>query len=253
MVYLCFWNQKLKIMEKIKVKTSFNRLLTEEKTKSFDVVVKSLQDEAKRFLLNDTIVLNGICIRPKEIEVYYYKENKFDDNSVHQNELQRNNKNHFYIHRWGIRKTDSYKGGNYPGIDFVISNDKNIYYSYLIRSAIINNEPIVGPHKVLEKIIKECNISCKEIEKTPIEIVPNKISCDVLFSGRINLGKLVSKKYKECKLRAVACDEYFRGNKYPQKEKMIIDFISEKQMTKVQAVEYAKEKLGYLPSKLREL
>ncbi|MBR7035478.1 MAG: hypothetical protein IKI25_06965, partial [Bacteroidales bacterium] len=57
------------------------------------------------------------------------------------------------------------------------------------------------------------------------------------------------KEYSECNLRAVACDEYFRGNKYPQKEKMIIDFISEKQMTKVQAVEYAKEKLGYLPSK----
>ncbi|MBR4690039.1 MAG: hypothetical protein IKO90_06210 [Bacteroidales bacterium] len=240
-------------MEKIKVKTSFNRLLTEEKTKSFDVVVKSLQDEAKRFLLNDTIVLNGICIRPKEIEVYYYKKNKFDDNSVHKNELQRNNKNHFYIHRWGTEKTDSYKGGNYPGIDFVISDDENTYYSYLIRSAIVKNELIVGPHKVLESIIKECKMTYEDIEKTSVEIVQNKIFCDVLFSSRINLGKTVFKEYSECNLRAVACDEYFRGNKYPQKEKMIIDFISEKQMTKVQAVEYAKEKLGYLPSKIREL
>ena len=218
---------------------------------NFEDFVKRLQKEAEHFLLNDTLLLNSICIRPKEIEVYYYQENKFDDNSVHQNELQRNNKNHFYIHRWGKGKTDSYKGGNYPGIDFVISDDENTYYSYLIRSAIIDNEPIVGPHKVLEKI--ESKISRKEIEKTPIEIVHDKISCDVFFSTRINLGKHVLKEYKECKLRAVACDDYFRGNKYPQKEKMITEFIFEKQMNKVQGSEYAKEKLGYLPSKICEL
>lgn len=224
-----------------------------ENFKNFEDFVKRLQKEAEHFLLNATLVLNGICIRPKEIEVYYHKKNEFEDNSVHRNELQRNNRNHFYIHRKGIEKTDSYKGGNYPGIDFVISDDENTYYSYLIRSAIVNNELIIGPHKVLETIKKECKILYEEIEKTHVEIVHNKISCDVLFSSRINLGKLVFKEYKECKLRAVACDDYFRGNKYPQKEKMITEFIFEKQMNKVQGSEYAKEKLGYLPSKICEL
>lgn len=219
-------------------------------------IIKKLQNEAAHFLTESKLMVSGLAILPKEIEVYYYKEGDFEDSSVHRNILQQNNQNHFYIHRWGIKKEDSYKGGNYPGIDFVLSNEKDIYYSYLIRSAVVDNDIHVGPHKVLEAIIDKSGLTTNELESSPIEILPNSISCDVLFSSRINLGKN-AQEFSDYKLRAVLCDEWFGRKKYPAKEKMVVDFLTEKvrlqNMTPQQAMEYANKKLGYIPSSIRAL
>ena len=73
-------------------------------------LIKTLQTNAKKFITENKLDLNGLIIEPKEIEVYYYKEGVFEDNSVHRNELQAANSNHFYIHRMGIKRTDTYKG-----------------------------------------------------------------------------------------------------------------------------------------------
>lgn len=55
-------------------------------------------------------MLKGVSVLPKEIEVYYYKNGQFEDTSVHRNDLQKNNKNHFYVHRRGTTQSDKYKG-----------------------------------------------------------------------------------------------------------------------------------------------
>ena len=214
--------------------------------------VKWLQDEAARFLTQQ-LKLNDVLIQPKEIEVYFYKKDVFEDNSVHRNELQQNNRHHFYIHRNGIKRVDSYKSGNRPGLDFVISDESFIYYSYLFRSAVVNEKLFIGPNKVLEAIKSASRLSMQEIEATPIEIISNTESCHVLFSSRVHLGKAVLDSYRNYKLRAVACDDSFREAKYPGKEKMVVDFIIEKKMTKDQAIEFAKEKLDYIPSVLWQL
>lgn len=60
-----------------------------------------LQNDAIQFVSQIKLILNGAVIIPKEIEVYYYKEGEFSDESVHRNELQQNNMNHFYVHRNG--------------------------------------------------------------------------------------------------------------------------------------------------------
>ena len=216
-------------------------------------VVLRLQNEAKQLLQKSKLVFWGVDIILKEIESYYFEDGEFMDNSVHRNELQKNNSNHFYIHRKGKKKIDSYKGGKYPGIDFVVSTDDNIYYSYLIRSAVINGKLVVGPHKVLEEIQNVTKLSYNNIEKETIILEPNIIAKDVLFSERINLGKTVLKEYKECKLRAVICDDLFRekGTKYPKKEELIINFLSNANMTKEEAMCYAKINLGYIPSSIK--
>jgi hypothetical protein len=214
-------------------------------------IVERLQNEAKLFLTGFKLVLNGISIKPKEIEVYFYEEvGDFKDSSVHRNELQKNNKNHFYVHRNGLTKSDSYKGGNRTGLDFVVSDNENTYYSYLIRSAVINDgKPIIGPYKVLKAIQNACGFSSyDELETNKVELVANDVSSDVLFSKRINLGNN-AKEYINCKLRAVLCDDLFRGSKYPAKEKMITDFL--KNETKERSIVYAKDKLGYVPSEIR--
>lgn len=71
---------------------------------------------------------------------------------------------------------------------------------------------------------------------------------NVLLSERINLGKN-AKAFAGC----VLCDEYFLGAKYPLKERMIVDQIKKSGMCKDEAVEYAKDKLGYVPSSIRTL
>ena len=163
-------------------------------------------------------------------------------------------KNHFYVHRWGTLKTDSYKSANRAGLDFVISDEDDTYYSYLIRSAVIvKGEPIVGPNKVLKKIIEVSNFDNKKLEDELVKIISNNLSSDVMFSNRINL----SKGFINCKLRAVLSDEWFRKSKYPAKERMIVDYLYEKvrlqDMTNDEAKKYAKDKLDYIPSEIKSL
>ena len=220
------------------------------------IFIRKLQDEARDFLTSAKMHLGGVSILPKEIESYCFNKDEFRDNSVHRNDLQKNNENHFYIHRWGYSKLDSYKGGSYAGIDFVVSNNPDLYYSFLIRSAVINDKLIIGPHKVLLEIANASGLGYDEIESKTVSLVPNNISQVVLFSPRINLGKTVSEIYRNCDLRAVLCDEFFRGSKYPLKEKMIDDYLIDKmdrcEIAKEQALDYAKLRLGYIPSILKE-
>lgn len=220
-------------------------------------MITKLQLEVKQFVETKSLKINGITILPKEVEAYYYKKGVFEDQSVHKNELQSNNKYHFYIHRWGTKRTDSYKGGNYPGIDFVVSDDSNLYYSYLIRSAVVEGKMVVGPHKVLKAIEAESGLSFNEIENTVVEVINSGTFADVLFSNRINLGKTVPNEDRICKFRAVLCDETFRNSKYPSKELMLVDFLLDKvqsqTMTKEEAYKYAKKHLGYIPSSIKSL
>ena len=218
------------------------------------VAIERLQNEAKLFLKETKLILNEVSIQPKEIEVYYFNEGEFEDTSVHRNDLQKNNKSHFYVHRRGIAKTDNYKGGNRGGLDFVVSDNENIYYSYLIRSALINDELVIGPHNVLESILKCCKIEKETLESKTVGLASNDVSGDVLFSRRVNLGKNAG-QFHECRLRAVLCDDYFKTSKYPAKGIMIVDFlldqIQSQHMTKDQASEYAKQKLGYIPYEIQ--
>ena len=218
----------------------------ETQIKSLEAFVKRLQKEAAEFLTNSKLVLNGIVIQPTEIEVYYYHAGEFEDKSVHQNNLQQNNARHFYIHRYGVKETDSIKGGNRAGIDFVLSEEANKYYTYLIRSALINDQLIVGPHNVLVAIQAASHLDYTEIEKTTVQIVENKIPGDVLFSERIHLGKDAG-DFRNLRLRAVLCDDTFIHRKYPAKEHMITDYIKYTNMSKEQAIEFARQKLGYIP------
>ncbi|MBE6339343.1 MAG: hypothetical protein E7069_01215 [Bacteroidales bacterium] len=217
--------------------------------------IKKLQKEAEYFLKHAKLIVNGIEILPKEIEVYYFKEGEFEDKSVHRNELQKNNKNHFYVHRNGTKQTNSYKGGTRGGLDFVVSDDVNVFHSYLIRSAVVNGKSYVGPNNVLKSIKEASGLSLEELEKASIKLDTNKTASDVLFSSRINIPNK-AEEFQDKKLRAVLCDELFRDNKYPAKEELIKRFLLSKiashEMSQEQVINYAREKLGYVPSVLKK-
>lgn len=222
---------------------------------SSEEIIKRLQLDAAEFITKWNLLLAGVVVMPKEIEIYYYKEGEFKDNSVHRNELQEMNPNHFYIHRMGLKKYDKYKGSNYAGLDFVVSSENGVYYSYLIRSAVVNNTLVVGPNNVLNAIVAETNLTKEEIESKVVDKLPCDNVYDVLYSTRINLGKTVSDEYLQSKLRLVLCDELYLQAKYPAKEKMIVDYLCDKlnqqDITMEEATMFAKQKLGYIPSSIR--
>jgi hypothetical protein len=157
----------------------------------------------------------------------------------------------------GTRQQDKYKGRNYAGVDLVVSNQSGVYYSYLIRSAVVDNNLVVGPNKVLNAILEASKLAKEELENRTVDMIACDRRHDVLFSKRINLGVKVNDKFRSCKLRAVVCDEFFRTAKYPAKEEMIYNYVYDKfnsqVMTKAEALFYAKEKLGYVPSLIRML
>lgn len=111
----------------------------------FNDIVKRLQDDMRKFLQNTELEINGVTIRPLEIEAYYYEEGVFEDCYVHCNEMQtEKNKGHFYVHRKGKREQDAYSGGNRCCLDYVVGK-KGTYFSYLLRSASVefNGESVL--------------------------------------------------------------------------------------------------------------
>ena len=215
-------------------------------------IVTELQKEAKQFIAHNKLVLNGVEIYPKEIEVYYYKEGEFEDKSVHRNELQKNNKNHFYVHR--CKKSDSYKGGNRAGLDFVVSNDKNTYYSYLIRSAEINHRLVYGPNNVLNEIKRACGYDGNtELEKQNVNSVSSDVKHkDIIYTTRFGLGNSVDAYFRALPLRLVVLDNNFKCAQYKAKEQIVLDYLIQSKNTKEQAETFCKERLTYLPSKIKE-
>lgn len=213
-----------------------------------------LQLSAETFLKEKYLNLEGIMIYPKEIEVYYYEDSVFQDDSVHRNELQKNNLNHLYIHRFGKRATDSIKGR--AGVDLCLSNKNDIYYTFLIRSAVINSELVVGPYNVLNKL--KDYLDEHTIESLNCIVCEHHLSeNNVYFSERLNLAPTVSDLYRNLMLRAVIDDCYFRTASYKFKETMVSSFVAEKYknglMSKDSVLEYSKAHLGYLTKKIKDL
>lgn len=216
-------------------------------------LVKKLQKEAKQFLTGAKLLFRNVEIIPKEIEVYFYKEGVFPDNSVHQKKYQtKEYKNHFYVHR--CKKSDSYKGGNRAGLDFVVSDETDTYYSYLIRSAVINGKTIYGPNNVLNTIKELCgNISYEEIEKQVVELKASNVEYDyVVFTTRYKLGKDVDEYFRSRKLRLVLLDNLFKESKYKAKEDIVLDFFKQTNYQKKQAFDYCKSHMSYVPSKVKD-
>ena len=91
------------------------------------------------------------------------------------------------------------------------------------------------------------------MESNTIELYALDSSYDVLYSERINLNQKCESSHYE--LRAVLCDNLYmeKESKYRYKEKMITRFIKERKMSSQQALKYAQEKLGYIPSEIRSL
>ena len=121
-------------------------------------VVRRLQQEGMEFLRSSCLVVNGVEVYPKEIEVYYYKVGEFEDYTVHQNELQTNNRNRFYVHRRGEERESSRIEGSRGGCDFVVSDKAGVYYSYLLRSVVIDGELDIV-HNALSRLTRKGALS----------------------------------------------------------------------------------------------
>ncbi len=210
-----------------------------------------LQNKAKEFLLQYKLMLGKVEIIPKEIEVYYYKEGEFEDSAVHQKPQQtKKYKNHFYIHRY--KSSDFYKSGRHVCVDFVVCDEENAFYSYLIRSAVINGEPIYGPNNTLRKIKEVGKYDNEALEEQEIKVVPCQNNYDdIAYTKRFGLGNSVEEWFKNCKLRFVVLDDCFKGGKYKDKKIIILDYIEQKKCAKEEMKEIC-EKYFYRLDEINE-
>ena len=222
-----------------------------------------LRKKASDFIQGNYLLVNNVAIYLKEIEVYYREEGKFEDYSVHQNMLQRNHKYKFYVHRYGKEIDSPYKSSpknNRGGCDFVLSDTDSIYYSFLIRSIVINDNPVFGPRKSLNAIIKETGLSYEELEKAEVKIVPFDNHHDILKTPRIGLGKPPKdedKIYQEAELRLIVCDKCFHEkNGYKRRTEAIDNYLKEQlkdgKMTKEEAIKYSEDWFKAVSSWLRK-
>ena len=131
----------------------------------FKEIEKQLQTINKLIVTNYMFELsNGLRIYPIEVEAYF-KDSKFNDESVHGNKLQKNNYGRFYVHRTGKAEDSKIKGGTRGGVDICLSDDVNTYYGILIRSAKFDDGTTkFGPNNVLKFIIEDKNVDYKTLE-----------------------------------------------------------------------------------------
>ena len=214
--------------------------------------VKELQTKAKEFLSNYYLVVNGVEIYPKEIEVYYLDVEEFNDVYVHNHPNQKNRPNRFYVHRKG-------RGG----LDYVVSESDEECYSYLLRSVVIDEQLIVGPVNTYDAILAKTGLTKEDLEEVEVNTKKTGKNPYIFTSPRVGLdpNKKGGKEFKNLELRLLLCDEYYKpredkGHHYKNREKALTDFMigemGAKRMTKEKAIEEAKEYLGYTPKALKE-
>ncbi len=218
---------------------------------SKNIILQGLQKKATDFLTNHYLVVNGIEIYPKEIEVYYYKEGEFDDKYVHRDVLQANRPNKFYVHRKG-------RGG----CDFVQSDRADVYYSYLIRSVVIGGELFVGPINSYEAILDKTGLSKEQLNEVDVTVATSDKAFDVLTDVRIGLNQNsdIDQFYLDAELRFILLDENFEPRKdkkqhYKNRERAFVNTMQRKQaeqtITRDEVISEAKRCLRYVPKVLK--
>ena len=225
-----------------------------------DTLIQKLQIETEELLSRGVMISIGdVRIIPKEIEVYRFQASVFEDDSVHQNELQQANPNHFYVHRFGKSAADPYKGR--AGVDICLSSTNKLYYTWLIRAAVIEDldkvEFITGISNLRKAILRYTNMTEKQLEDTSLIVSYGYNHDDVLRASRLRLSKDVSKYWEDAQLRFLVCDDEFKNRKFEGKEKPLVDFILREFAAGVKSKEdcqkYCIERLGYTPKDIKNL
>lgn len=129
---------------------------------------------AKNILNNISIKLNEKILKITEVEFYLFCDNH-KDTYVHKNIIQGNRLN-WYFHKSG----NSYKSGNYKGLDITFSdqNKPNEYFGILIRSISDGSDDIIGPCKCVNKLLEISN-------SENIQELIEKMNGDVNIVGNI--------------------------------------------------------------------
>ena len=145
--------------------------------------IKILQDIGKKLLTEYVIQVGDVTIQPLWVEAYYRDIKKFDDESVHGNDKQKEF-DCFYFHH----KTDDQRSG----VDICLSKG-DYYLSYLLKYTLVNGV-FTTQSQLSGKIPAEVR------NKTGI-LVKKESPTDVLqCAKRIGIS---SRKFKDAKLAIV--------------------------------------------------
>lgn len=199
-----------------------------------------LQEICGVFLRHFCIEACGWVIWPQEVEAYCYCQRN-PDLFVHRNILQKNRFGYLYVHRHPDNPENN-KGKNTPkgraGIDVCLSDNDDMYFGMLIRSAIATNNKITfqaqGPYALYRELKKGHGPDFfKEIESSFALKEWSERKGYVFFSPRIGLPEGRDNIYVSKDLRAVIAEslvgthfrmkeELFKGMNIPVDDKKAI-------------------------------
>ena len=223
----------------------------------FKEIEKQLQAINKLMVTNYMFEQSyGLRIYPIEVEAYF-KDSRFNDESVHENELQKNNYGKFYVHRTGKKtKEQKFKGGTRGGIDICLSDSADSYYGILIRSAKFDDGTTkFGPNNVLNYIIEDKKVDYATLEKDVVlkEAVEDcrdrEHKSIILHSTRVGLSKKHSDDFKDLQLRTIV-GVLLSSYPYKEKEKVFRNYIINESISKEEAEKISVDILGYCPKAL---
>lgn len=146
----------------------------------------------------------------------------------------------------------------------MVSDSEGVFYTYLIRSIVVDGELVVGPRKSLNAIREKTGLSYAELEHIEVELIERKTSFEVFSTPRIGLGKTPSSgrfNYREAELRFLLCDEYFKKKDakkvgYPQRTYAIDTYLKRqlenRTFTKEEAIDFSSRWYGAVSKWLKE-
>ncbi|MDR1729458.1 MAG: hypothetical protein LBR52_02220 [Prevotellaceae bacterium] len=203
-------------------------------------------------------------VYPIEVEAYYYNEN-FRDLCVHRNELQENRFGKLYFHRAGKAKETAFLY-DFGGIDICLSDKKEVFLGFLIRSAWINDEekPVCGPGILTRRIVRHIckndsivkiteneKVKINQIEErnnTVVRALNDKRKKDSIVFNSTRFG-INPAKYGLYKLRSLI-ELKEPHHPFKEKEKVIISYMKENHIKPV--AENVKSLLGYASKSILE-
>lgn len=219
-----------------------------------------LLQEINALLLSQYMIrIENRCFYPIEVEAYFYDQEAFPDNYVHRNKLQQGRFGKLYFHR----KSQSREGCflySHGGVDICLSDNKNIYYSILIRGIRMDDGTTIcnSPNKVARYILgKTSDIQTRVMEleqQVCLTRSENDPRLNHLIIHTKRYGLTVGKSPDVARYNLRTLTEFgtqFPYNKYKGKEEIALSYFSS--LNRTIKKEEIRNLLGYVPQRFLEL
>ena len=171
--------------------------------------IQILQEINEKLLTKYALKVGELVIIPLWVEAYYYHEMNFPDVTSHRSPRQQNHLGKLYQHA----KTEIN-----GGIDICLTDSKEYYLSFLIKSALVNGE-FCTQEKINGKLIK----TGLDIENQEDVLIECEREGEIYHTHRIGL---TNENYKNLPLASLPIHE-IKNYPFDNKERIVKEYLDD--------------------------